>query len=206
MERRSILLVEDDRLTAEALKSELEAAGVDVHVVHGAAAALELLVGEHPPIDLALVDYKLPDGCGVSFGRQALAEHGIPFALLTAYSDPSTVGEATAAGAIAYVVKPVTAAEVLPVIETAIARASEMQRLIEMSRRAAATSDSRRHSNIAAGILMERFGLTEDDAMRLVRHYARSHRLTMDDAALRVMDRSASLELVATLSRMVERV
>lgn len=202
--KRVVLLIEDDCITAEGLRVDLEQVGVKVFTTNSGAMAMEFLDAENG-IDLAIVDYKLPGQSGAALGRDLLNKHGIPFVLLTGYADIEIIDEAAAAGAFAYIVKPASAHELLPLIETSIARANEMKEFVALSGRVSAAAESKRQLNVVAGIVMERFALSETDALRLIRHYARSNRITLDDAAARVRDRTASLELLAALSRMLEK-
>lgn len=68
----NILLVEDDRYLALALKIRLHAAGFSVHTADTAAKALETVTSQPP--DIALLDYNLPDGNGVEL-MQSLSQH-----------------------------------------------------------------------------------------------------------------------------------
>ncbi|MFF2082363.1 response regulator [Nocardia sp. NPDC058176] len=69
-------------------------------VVNTVAAARQALAGQE--FDLALVDVYLPDGSGIDLVRELRCDA----MLLTAATESATVRAATAAGALAYLVKP----------------------------------------------------------------------------------------------------
>lgn len=59
------------------------------------------------PVDLALVDVYLPDGSGIDFVRELHCDSMV----LSAATDASTIRAAIAAGALSYIVKPFTPAD-----------------------------------------------------------------------------------------------
>lgn len=204
MHRRTVLLVDEDRHVAEELRADLGESSVQVHVAHSQAETVALLARDIA-VDLALIDHKLPDAAGARLGSELLSSHGIPFVLLTGHSDHEIVLDAAAAGALAFIVKPASAGEIMPMIEISIARATQMKALEAESTRLASSAESRRLLYLAAGMAMERFGLCEGDAVRLIRSFARRNRLTLEKAAARIVDRSGSLDLLGTLMRLAEK-
>jgi AmiR/NasT family two-component response regulator len=67
------------------------------------------------------------------------------------------------------------------------------------------TIASKRAMHLATGIVMERYRLTDNDAARLLRYFARSHRISLDEAADRIMSKAGSLDLLAAAHRFVQR-
>lgn len=198
---RRVLLIEDDRLVAEGTRAELERAHLRVTISHSCAEALAALE-QGVELDFALVDYGLPDQSGTAIGKTLLERFRLPFALLTGHSDQEVVRDAAASGAVGFLLKPASAPEVLAVIETGIARASELFALTEHARR---LGEGKRALNTASGIVMERFGLTEEDSARVVRYFARSNRISLEEASQQIVDRRGSLELLSAMSRMLAR-
>ena len=64
----SVLLVDDDKVSATVVSKLLERAGYRVEQAFDAAQALSLLQG--PRFDLALLDNMLPDGDGIDVTRR----------------------------------------------------------------------------------------------------------------------------------------
>jgi two-component system nitrate/nitrite response regulator NarL len=69
----AVLIVEDHRLVKDALAAALEETP-GITVIGTAASRAETLSGEaHHRADVVLMDYRLPDGDGVTLGRQIMA-------------------------------------------------------------------------------------------------------------------------------------
>lgn len=94
MAATEILIVEDERITAEDMKDALESIGYNVPaVVHSGEDAIKK-AGEFLP-DLVLMDVMLEGEMdGIEAAEQIRERFGIPVIYLTAYSDPSTVQRA----------------------------------------------------------------------------------------------------------------
>jgi len=115
----SILVVDDERLVRWSLKEGLEAAGYDVTE---AATAREVpaRMGEGE-VDLVLLDYKLPDGDGLSVLQQIKRDAPeTPVILITAFSTVENAVEAMKLGAYHYINKPFNIDEVLLLVEKAL--------------------------------------------------------------------------------------
>lgn len=102
-----LLIVEDEAHLAEGLRFNLEAEGHDVTVVDNGEAALELLLGSAPDMDLAILDAMLPgiDGFAVVH-RVRQANKFMPVLMLTALSRPEDVLKGFESGADDYLAKP----------------------------------------------------------------------------------------------------
>jgi DNA-binding NarL/FixJ family response regulator len=74
------------------------------------------------------MDVRMPRLDGIAAARRILAERPIPIVMLTAYSSRSLVGQAVDAGVFAYLVKPFREQDLLPAIQTAVARHAELLR------------------------------------------------------------------------------
>jgi len=103
MEKKTILLVEDDALVKDVLRSAFERE-YSVLEASGCSEAAELL---RNPIDIAIIDYMLPDGDGFDV-LKAIREvkPELPIIVMTAYSTEGVVIRALRAGVTEYVKKP----------------------------------------------------------------------------------------------------
>ncbi len=166
--RVSVLVAEDETIIRLDLRAQLEDAD---YVVCGEATngheAVALARSLQP--DLAVLDVKMPGLDGIEAAKMILAERPIPILMLTAYSDEQLVRRAVKAGVYAYLVKPFRATDLMPAIETAIARYEEMQALREETATLADALAARKSIERAKGLLMEREGLTEADAFARLR-------------------------------------
>jgi two-component system response regulator ArlR len=79
---KRVLVVEDDRKTAELVRLYLERAGYSVDVAHDGCAGLEKARQEE--FDLIILDIMLPGMDGLSVCRKVRLESDVPVIMLTA--------------------------------------------------------------------------------------------------------------------------
>ncbi|MEO8289973.1 MAG: response regulator [Gaiellaceae bacterium] len=158
-----ILVAEDETIIRLDLKDVLERAGFEVCAeARDGEEAVELARSEQP--DLAVLDVKMPRLDGIEAARRILAERPIPIVMLTAYGQDELVARAVEAGVFGYLVKPFRETDLLPAIQAARARHAELEALREEAESLAEALATRKIVERAKGILMERDGLTENDA------------------------------------------
>jgi two-component system, response regulator YesN len=107
MGRKNILLVEDDAVIRDIIKSAFERE-YNVLETSGCSEAIKLLRNN---IDIALIDYILPDGYGFDVSK-AIREVKpvLPIIIMTAYSSENVLLKALRAGATDYIKKPLVLA------------------------------------------------------------------------------------------------
>ena len=90
---RRVLVVDDEPLIRWAASSTLAAAGFTV--VEGADVAAARKVAGSGPLDLALLDFRLPDGDGVSLMHEIQeAQPACRFIMMTAFRTPELTANA----------------------------------------------------------------------------------------------------------------
>src|SRR4029079_14977352 len=114
--------------------------------------------------ELAILDVKMPRLDGIEAARRILAARPIPIVMLTAYGQDELVARAVEAGVFGYLVKPFRETDLLPAIQTARARHAELDTLRDEAESLAEALATRKVVERAKGILMEREGLSENDA------------------------------------------
>lgn len=118
-----LLLVEDDRLLADGLASQLEKAGFSVDTTKTAREAI--ILGEQEDYRVAILDLGLPDGNGLDVLRRWRASKAnFPVLILTARSDWQDKVNGLKAGADDYLAKPFQTEELIARLN-AIVRRSE---------------------------------------------------------------------------------
>lgn len=126
MSARRVLLVDDEEMVRLSLRDMLELAGYEVvgEAMDG-EEAVRLAKAVRP--DVILMDINMPRMDGIQAAKEIMASTPLPVVFLTAYSDSRNVSRASEAGAFAYLVKPCRQADLVPAIETALARFQEAQ-------------------------------------------------------------------------------
>jgi len=163
-----VLVAEDETLIRLDLKGLLEAAGFDVCAEARDGEEAVALARETEP-DIALLDVKMPRLDGIEAARRILDERPIPIVMVTAYGERELVSRAVEAGVFGYLVKPFREQDLLPAIRTARARHEELVALREQADSLAEALASRKSIERAKGLLMEREGLTEQEAFARLR-------------------------------------
>ena len=126
--RGRVLLVDDDPIVLNTVSHGLREA--NYIVVQCATAAEALAAYKDSTPDLASVDIGLPDMRGTALAKSLLQHQYRPILILSGYSDPERVNQAIGSGVIGYHVKPITAQQLIPSIETALARFGEINQRI----------------------------------------------------------------------------
>src|SRR5262245_936363 len=163
-----ILIAEDETIIRLDLRELLEKSGFEVVAeAKDGEEAVALASSETP--DLALLDVKMPKLDGIDAARRILDERPIPIVMVTAYGEQELVSKAVEAGVFGYLVKPFRETDLLPAIETARARHAELAELRAEGASLSEALAARKAIERAKGLLMERDGLTEQEAYARLR-------------------------------------
>jgi AmiR/NasT family two-component response regulator len=163
-----ILIAEDETIIRLDLRKLLEEAGHEVCAEARDGVEAVQLVEEHAP-DLAILDVKMPRLDGIEAAKKILEERLIPIVMLTAYDQDELVARAVEAGVFGYLVKPFRETDLLPAIATARARHAELSALREEADSLAEALAARKAIERAKGILMDKDGLSEQEAFERLR-------------------------------------
>ncbi|QIL43198.1 response regulator [Acidovorax sp. HDW3] len=177
-----LLLVDDDRLILGTLAQGLRHMGYEVHQAESAEDAEALLSSGLRP-DMALLDVHMPGAGGLWLAQRLREIEHVPFVMLSAYGDASTVAQATRSGALAYLVKPLALTQIQPAIETALQRALEIGELRRTREQLQSALDGDRIINVATGLTMAQYKLPRQRAFELLRSAARAQRRKLIDVA-----------------------
>jgi DNA-binding response OmpR family regulator len=102
----TILIIEDEKLLADALKRKLERSGFSVFIAIDGAEGLEFALDKHP--DLILLDIVMPIMDGITvLDRIREDEWGakVPVLILSNLSDAESIKESKASGINDYLIK-----------------------------------------------------------------------------------------------------
>jgi AmiR/NasT family two-component response regulator len=191
---KSLLLVDDDRLVLVTLAKGLSDQGYKIDTAESVEDAEAILSGGERP-DLAIIDVNMPGKNGLYLAQRMLSFDHIPFIFLSAYSDHSFVERATEYGALGYLVKPIDSPQLVPTIETALARAKDLRRLKDTERDLQTALDNERQISVATGITMMHYRLSRKEAFELLRKDARSQHRKLAELAKDVVAAAETLNL-----------
>lgn len=115
-----ILIVDDEASLRTALFRALDRKGYQV-ITASTRKEAETISQSEKPIDLALVDLRLPDGDGLELMSQLKAQHKqVQVIILTGFGSIETAVEATRRGAFHFITKPFNLDEVLTLVDRAL--------------------------------------------------------------------------------------
>jgi two-component system, response regulator PdtaR len=180
--RRRVVVAEDEAIIRLDVVEILHEAGYDVVGEAGDGEAAVRLVEEHRP-DLVVMDVKMPVLDGISAAERIARARLAPVVLLTAFSQTELVERARDAGAMAYVVKPFTASALLPALEIALSRFSEITALEAEVADLSERYETRKQVERAKGLLMSGMGLSEPEAFRWIQKTSMDRRMSMREVA-----------------------
>ena len=179
-----ILVAEDEAIIRLDLVEMLTEAGYEVIAQATNGVEAVALATEHRP-DLAILDVKMPEMDGIT-AAQSIIDIA-PVLMLTAFSQRELVERARDAGAMAYVVKPFAISDLVPAIEIAVSRHSQMKALADEVADLHERLETRKVIDRAKGILMAALNLSEPEAFSWIQRAAMDRRMSMKAVAQAVI-------------------
>jgi len=176
-----ILIAEDESIIRMGLCRILEDAGHQVVAAPDGRTAVKLARQSGP--DLAILDIKMPGMDGLEAARTIYRRRPLPIVLLTAYGDRELVEQAAGLPVMAYLIKPINERELLATVEVVAARFAEHQWLCQQTTELEERLATRKVVERAKGVLMQREGLSEENAYRHLQRQARQEQRTMRQVA-----------------------
>ncbi|NIM05349.1 MAG: response regulator [Armatimonadetes bacterium] len=181
-----VLIAEDEWLVAYTLREQLEQQKCKVvGIAKTGEQTLELCRSERP--DVVLVDITMPSTDGIEATRRIMQECPTCVIVVTAHGQPHHVLRAEEAGAMAYLLKPVSGAQILPAIKLATRRFAEFKSLQEQGADLQRALETRRLVERAKGILMKQADISEADAFRRLQKMAKQRRLSLREVTEEVI-------------------
>lgn len=178
---RRILMVDDDRIVLHLLAEGMRGLGYRVDTAQNGEAALQLARAER--FDLAVLDIRMPGLSGLELAEALKQSGDTPFVFLSAYSDEKVVREATEAGALGFLTKPVDTPQLVPFIEAAIARGRDITALMGANVQLERVLQVEQKTRTAVGIIMESRKMDSVSAFELLRRHARNQRRKVVEVA-----------------------
>jgi response regulator NasT len=179
---RRVLIAEDEALIRMDLAEMLGEQGYDV-VGQAADGARAVELAEELRPDLVILDVKMPVLDGISAAERIAGRRIAPVVILTAFSQRELVERARDAGAMAYLVKPFAPNDLVPAIEMAVSRFTELQALEQEVAGLQDRLETRKVVERAKAVLQSELGLSEPDAFRWIQKTAMDLRRSMREVA-----------------------
>lgn len=188
---RRVVVAEDEAVIRLDIVEMLREVGYDV-VGEAADGESAIRLAEELRPDLVVMDIKMPILDGISAAERIAQARIAPVVLLTAFSQKELVERARDAGAMAYVVKPFTAADLIPALEIALSRHAEISSLESEISDLTERFETRKLVERAKSLLQTSMGLSEPEAFRWIQKTSMDRRLTMREVAETVLKQISS--------------
>jgi two-component system, response regulator PdtaR len=210
MTSQKVLICDDDRLVLATTAAALSGAGYPVLQANDGDEAIAL-AREHRPA-LAILDIRMEGTTGMDVASYLRDFVGTPFVFISAFNDPLTIRQARAIGALDYLFKPINSIRLIEAVERLL---HSLQNTDE-----AGTADwiefgQSRQGNpnpegggvvkptqdsstidIATGMLMVRWQIQRQAALRALQDMARQQSCSVEVCAAGIVQGHASLDLV----------
>jgi AmiR/NasT family two-component response regulator len=176
------VVAEDESIIRMDLVESLSTVGVEVVGQAGdGETALALIRGLLP--DVALLDIQMPELDGLQVAERVLDESLCAVVMVTAFSQRALVDRAADAGAMGYIVKPVSPQDLLPAITVATSAFERLQSLQGKVRNLEEQLETRKLVDRAKSVLQSLHGMDEPAAFRWLQKAAMDQRVSMRDVA-----------------------
>ena len=166
-----IAVADDERDLRDFFREFLPPLG---HTVVGTAATgaelIALCKAERP--DLIITDIKMPDTDGIDAARTICRDRPAPVILVSAFHDAGLLERAEADYVMAYLVKPIKAADLAPAIGVALRRFERFQAVQQEATDLRQALEDRKVIERDKGILMKRTGMDEAEVFRRMQKLA----------------------------------
>lgn len=177
-----ILLLDEQAERFPVLEAALTAAGYIVVGKVTTADNIQVAVERSQP-DVIIADLDSP-GRDTLESMQALTrKHPRPIVMFTNDGDRSTIQLAVQSGVTAYVVDGMAPDRIRPILEVAMMRFQEYQKLRDELELTKLQLNERKHIDKAKGLLMKRKGLDEEQAYALLRRMAMDRHMKIAELA-----------------------
>jgi len=184
---RRVVVAEDESLIRMDIVETLREHGFDVVGEAGDGEVAITLATDLRP-DVVVMDIKMPNLDGISAAK-AITALQIPVVLLTAFAQRELFEQAAEAGAMAYVLKPFNPNDLLPAVEIALHRHSELKALESEVADLNDRLETRKLIERAKGLLLaKKLVPDEPEAFRWIQKASMDRRLTMKDVAKTIIE------------------
>ena len=186
MEQYRIVIADDEVLSSMDLREMLEEAGHEVVGVGvDGVEALELVEKWKP--DVAVLDVKMPRLDGLQAAKIIAHNQWAPVVLLTAFGDENIIKKAGESMVFGYVMKPVEEKNLFPALTIAVSQFKKRVEMLERVRQMEADIAEKKIMSRAKGLLMDCYGITENEAHRRIQVISMKRSMTLSEVSQQII-------------------
>lgn len=181
-----ILIADDESIIRMGLRTILTELG---HTVYSAADGMEAVsLAQREDPDMALLDIRMPFKDGLEAAAEIVRHRPIPIVILTAYNDNTLLDRAASIPVQGYLVKPVKRDDLITTMRVAMATHQDRRSLTDKVGELEEKLTARKLIDRAKGMLQKQ-GLSEEEAYLQIQMAARSRRTTMSKVAAEIIEK-----------------
>ena len=186
MEQYRIVIADDEVLSSMDLREMLEEAGHEVVGVGvDGVEALELVEKWKP--DVAVLDVKMPRLDGLQAAKIIAHNQWAPVVLLTAFGDENIIKKAGESMVFGYVMKPVEEKNLFPALTIAVSQFKKRIEIVQHVRQMEADIAEKKIMSRAKGLLMDCYGITENEAHRRIQVISMKRSMTLSEVSQQII-------------------
>lgn len=186
MEQYRIVIADDEVLSSMDLREMLEEAGHEVVGVGvDGVEALELVEKWKP--DVAVLDVKMSRLDGLQAAKIIAHNQWAPVVLLTAFGDENIIKKAGESMVFGYVMKPVEEKNLFPALTIAVSQFKKRVEMVERVRQMEADIAEKKIMSRAKGLLMDCYGITENEAHRRIQVISMKRSMTLSEVSQQII-------------------
>ena len=182
-----VLLIDDSPERTTILRTALERAGYSVAAVVESPLALLQAVEDVKP-DIIIIDTESPSRDVLEHVVMVSRDQPRPIVMFSVDDGAEAIRDAVRAGVSAYIVDGLEGSRVKSIVDVAVARFEEYQKLVAELAEANLKLSERKLVDRAKGSLMKGRGMTEDEAYHALRRMAMSKKKRLGAVAKNVID------------------
>lgn len=182
-----VLICEDDYLVSQGLKNSIESLGHDViAIARNGKEAIDFALEKSP--ELIIMDINMPIMSGLIAIEEINKNINVPCIILTAYHKASLIKKASENGALYYLIKPISEHELNAAINIVMARYNELNNLKSELNQTKEKLEARKYIETAKGLLMDRHGIKEQEAMAKIQKLSRDKNIKLIDISKQIIE------------------
>lgn len=190
-----IIVADDEPDMLDFYQTMLTGEGHDVIATADNGMQLVSLALQHEP-DLIITDIRMPVKDGLSAVREITFQKPLAAIVVSAHTDDEYIEQAKQDCILAYLVKPIRAADLSPAIALARQRFREFRALQQQADSLRQTLEDRKIIERAKGIVMDSCGLSEKEAFLRLRKLSNDRNEKLVNIAQTIVSAEAAFEML----------